>query len=89
MPPRLSYKEQFKEGGEEADRGNDGKATSKSGIYSVKSTVMPQRSASEIGKIRSTVSKRVHAQNSHQYGDHQSSSWGTKKKKKISTTARK
>ena len=28
--PRLSYSEQFKEGDEEADRGNDGKTTSKS-----------------------------------------------------------
>ena len=28
--PRLSYREQFKEGDEEADRGNDGKTTSKS-----------------------------------------------------------
>ena len=27
---RLSYREQFKEGDEEADRGNDGKTTSKS-----------------------------------------------------------
>ena len=26
--PRLSYREQFKEGDEEADRGNDGKTTS-------------------------------------------------------------
>ena len=36
--PRLFYREQFKEGDEEADRGNDGKTTSKSrlalnGIY--------------------------------------------------------
>ena len=30
--PRLSYMEQFKEGDEEADRGNDGKTTSKSGL---------------------------------------------------------
>ena len=30
--PRLSYREQFKEGDEEADRGNDGKTTSKSGL---------------------------------------------------------
>ena len=30
--PRLSYREQFKEGDEEADRGNDGKRTSKSGL---------------------------------------------------------
>ena len=30
--PRLSYVEQFKEGDEEADRGNDGKTTSKSGL---------------------------------------------------------
>ena len=30
--PRLSYREQFKEGDEEVDRGNDGKATSKSGL---------------------------------------------------------
>ena len=29
--PRLSYREQFKEGDEEADRGNDRKTTSKSG----------------------------------------------------------
>ena len=29
---RISYREQFKEGDEEADRGNDGKATSKSGL---------------------------------------------------------
>ena len=29
--PRLSYREQFKEGDEEADRGNDAKTTSKSG----------------------------------------------------------
>ena len=27
-----SYREQFKEGDEEADRGNDGKTTSKSGL---------------------------------------------------------
>ena len=30
--PRLSYKQQFKEGDEEADRGNDGKTTSKGGL---------------------------------------------------------
>ena len=30
--PRLSYREQFKEGDEEADRGNDGKTTSKGGL---------------------------------------------------------
>ena len=30
--PRLSYREQFKEEDEEADRGNDGKTTSKSGL---------------------------------------------------------
>ena len=30
--PRLSYREQFEEGYEEADRGNDGKTTSKSGL---------------------------------------------------------
>ena len=30
--PRLSYREQFKEGDEEADRGNDGKTTSRSGL---------------------------------------------------------
>ena len=30
--PRLSYREQFKEGDEEADRGNDGKIISKSGL---------------------------------------------------------
>ena len=30
--PRLSYRKQFKEGVEEADRGNDGKTTSKSGL---------------------------------------------------------
>ena len=30
--PRLSYREQFKEGDEEADRENDGKTTSKSGL---------------------------------------------------------
>ena len=30
--PRLSYWEQFKEGDEEADRGNDGKTTPKSGL---------------------------------------------------------
>ena len=30
--PRLSDREQFKEGDEEADRGNDGKTTSKSGL---------------------------------------------------------
>ena len=29
--PRLSYREQFKEGDEVADRGTDGKTTSKSG----------------------------------------------------------
>ena len=29
---RLSYREQFKEKAEEADRGNDGKSTSKSGL---------------------------------------------------------
>ena len=32
MIPRLSYREQLKEGDEEADRGNDGKTTSKSGL---------------------------------------------------------
>ena len=30
--PRLSYREQFKEGDEEKDRGNDGKTTPKSGL---------------------------------------------------------
>ena len=30
--PRLSYRDQIKEGDEEADRGNDGKTTSKSGL---------------------------------------------------------
>ena len=30
--PRLSHREQFMEGDEEADRGNDGKTTSKSGL---------------------------------------------------------
>ena len=30
--PRLSYREQFKVGDEEADRGNDGKTASKSGL---------------------------------------------------------
>ena len=30
--PKLSYREQFKERDEEADRGNDGKTTSKSGL---------------------------------------------------------
>ena len=30
--PRLSYREQFKEADEEADRGNDVKTTSKSGL---------------------------------------------------------
>ena len=30
--PRLPYREQFKEGDEEADRGNDGKTASKSGL---------------------------------------------------------
>ena len=30
--PRLSYREQFEEEDEEADRGNDGKTTSKSGL---------------------------------------------------------
>ena len=30
--PRLSYREQFKEGDEEADRGNDGETASKSGL---------------------------------------------------------
>ena len=30
--PRLYYREQFKEGDEEAGRGNDGKTTSKSGL---------------------------------------------------------
>ena len=30
--PRVSYREQFKEGDEEAERGNDGKTTSKSGL---------------------------------------------------------
>ena len=30
--PRLSYREQFKEGDEEADRGSDKKTTSKSGL---------------------------------------------------------
>ena len=30
--PRLSCREQFKEGDEEADRGNDGKTTSTSGL---------------------------------------------------------
>ena len=31
---RLSYREQFKEGDEEADRGNDGNTTSESGLAS-------------------------------------------------------
>ena len=63
--PRLFYREQFKKGDKEADRGNDGKTTSKSGLalngisyygklrtarsggsMVVKSTVVPQRSAS-------------------------------------------
>ena len=59
--PRLSYREQFKEGDEEADRGNDGKTTLKSGLalngtsycgklrtarkLVVKSAVVPQRLA--------------------------------------------
>ena len=59
--PRVSYREQFKEGDQGADRGNDGRVTSKSGLalnriyyYSkreewrklvVKFTVGPQRSA--------------------------------------------
>ena len=30
--PRLSYREQFKEGDEEADRGNNRKTTSKTGL---------------------------------------------------------
>ena len=30
--PRRSYREQFKEGEEEADRGNNGKTTSKRGL---------------------------------------------------------
>ena len=30
--PRLSYREQFKEGDEEAERGNDGKTTSTTGL---------------------------------------------------------
>ena len=30
--PNLSYREQFKERDEEANRGNDGKTTSKSGL---------------------------------------------------------
>ena len=30
--PRLSYREEFKETDEEADRGNDGKTSSKSGL---------------------------------------------------------
>ena len=30
--PRLSYREQFKEGDKETDRTNDGKTTSKSGM---------------------------------------------------------
>ena len=30
--PRLSYREQYKEGDEEADRGNDGKTASESGL---------------------------------------------------------
>ena len=30
--PRLSYREQFKEGDEEADSGNDGKTASKRGL---------------------------------------------------------
>ena len=30
--PRLSYREQFKEVDEEADRGNDGTTTSKNGL---------------------------------------------------------
>ena len=30
--PRLSYREHFKEGDEDSDRGNDGKTTSKSGL---------------------------------------------------------
>ena len=32
--PRLSYREQYKEEDEEADSGNDGKTTSKSGLAS-------------------------------------------------------
>ena len=30
--PKLSYREQFKEGDDKADRGNNGKTTSKSGL---------------------------------------------------------
>ena len=57
--PRLSYREQLKEGDEEADRGNDRKTTSNSGLalngisyyqkrkewrkLAVKSTVVPQQ----------------------------------------------
>ena len=51
--PRLSYRKQFREGDEEADRGNDGKTTSMIGLafngisyygkLVVKSTVVPQR----------------------------------------------
>ena len=32
VKPRLFYREQYKEGDEEADSGNDGKTTSKSGL---------------------------------------------------------
>ena len=56
--PRLSHREQFKQGDEEADRGNDGKTTSTSGLalnginycgkprsWLKKSPAVPQRSA--------------------------------------------
>ena len=45
--PRLSYREQFEEGDEEADRGNDGKTTLKSGLAlnGISYYGKPQRSA--------------------------------------------
>ena len=46
--PRLSYREQLKEGDEEADRGNDGKTTSKSGLA--------LNGISYYGKLRTTKS---------------------------------
>ena len=46
--PRLFYREQFKEEGEEANRGNDGKTTSKSGLA--------LNGISYYGKLRTTRS---------------------------------
>ena len=46
--PRLSYREQYKEGDEEADKGNNGKITPKSGLAST--------GTSYCGKLRTSRS---------------------------------